>query len=210
MIRLLIADDHGIVRSGLKQLFALIPDVQVAGEAASGAEVMQCLRQDPVDLLLLDLNMPGINGADLIARVKAHHSDLPILVFTMHNEPLVAARVLQAGADGYITKDCETDILLAAVRKVAAHGHYMDPGIAEKMVFDAASTNARLPHTLLSERELQVLRLLITGLGVNDIASQLAISGKTVSTHKARLLEKLNLTNMAELMRYAMHNGLLD
>lgn len=210
MIRVLIADDHVIVRSGLKQLFALTSDIQVAGEAGSGAEVLQGLRQGPIDLLLLDLTMPGISGADLIARVKAHHSDLPILVLTMHNEPQVAARMLKAGAGGYITKDCEPEILLAAVRKVAAHGHYMDPGVAERMVFDAASTSARPPHTLLSERELQVLRLLITGLGVNDIATQLAISGKTVSTHKARLLEKLNLSNMAELIRYAMHNGLLD
>jgi DNA-binding NarL/FixJ family response regulator len=145
----------------------------------------------------------------LIARVKAHQIDLPILVFSMHNEPLVAARMLKAGASGYITKNCEPDILLAAVRKVAAHGNYIDPSIAEKMAFDATSTASRPLHTLLSERELEVFRLLTAGLGVNDIATQLAISPKTVSTHKARLLEKLNLSNMAELMRYAMHHDLL-
>ena len=209
MIRLLIADDHAILRAGLRQLFALTTDMQVVCEAANGAEVLAHLRQVPVDLLLLDLNMPGISGADLIARVKAHQSDLPILVFSMHNEPLIATRVLKAGASGYITKGCEPDILLAAVRKVAAHGNYLDPGIAEKMAFDATTTAERPLHTLLSDRELEVFRLLTSGQSVNAIATQLAISNKTVSTHKTRLMEKLNLSGMAELMRYAMQHDLL-
>lgn len=209
MIRLLIADDHAIVRGGLRQLFALATDLQVVAEAASSSEVLACLREQSVDLLLLDLNMPGISCADLIARVKARQSDLPILVFSMHNEPLVAARMLKAGASGYITKNCQPEILLAAVRKVAAHGNYIDPGIAERMAFDATSTASRPLHTLLSEREFEVFHLLTTGQGVNDIATQLVISRKTVSTHKARLLEKLNLSSMAELMRYAMQHDLL-
>lgn len=209
MIRLLIADDHAIVREGLRQLFALAPELKVVAEATSGAEVLACLRQQPVDLLLLDLNMPGISGADLIARVKAHQSDLPILVFSMHNEPLVAARMLRAGASGYITKNCGHELLLAAVRKVAAHGNYLDPDIAEQMAFDATSTAQRPLHALLSEREFEVFRLLTTGLGVNAIAAQLAISDRTVSTHKARLLEKLNLSSMADLMRYAVQHNLL-
>lgn len=209
MIRLLIADDHAIVRGGLKQIFALAPDLEVVGEAVNGSEVLERLRLDPVDLLLLDLNMPGISGADLITRIKAHRADLPILVLSMHNEPQVAARMLKAGASGYITKDCEPDILLAAIRKVAANGKYIDPDLAEKMVFDATSTAQRPPHSLLSERELEVLRLLTTGKGVNEIAMQLAISNKTVSTHKVRLMEKLNISSMADLMRYAMQHGLL-
>lgn len=209
MIRLLIADDHAIVRGGLKQLFALVQDMQVVAEAANGAEVLARLRQQPVDLLLLDLNMPGIGSVDLIAQVKAQQSDLQILMFSMHNEPLVAARMLKAGASGYITKSCEPDILLAAVRKVAAKSNYIDPDIAQKMVFDATSTASRPLHVLLSERELEVFHLLTTGLGVNDIATQLTISRQTVSTHKARLLEKLHLVSMAELMRYAMQHDLL-
>jgi DNA-binding NarL/FixJ family response regulator len=209
MIRVLIADDHAIVRAGLKQLFALAPDLQVAGEAANGAEVLEQLSRCPIDLLLLDLNMPGLNGASLLARVKARHPELPVLVFSMHNEPQVAASMLKAGANGYITKDCEPEVLLAAMHKVARHGNYLDPGIAEKMAFDATSSSQRPPHTYLSQRELEVLRLLTTGLGVNDIAAQLSISGKTVSTHKARLMEKLNLSSMADLMRYAMQHGLL-
>ena len=210
MIRLLIADDHALMRSGLKQLFAMTPDMQVVAEAASGAEVLERLRQQNCDLLLLDLNMPGISGTDLITRVKAHQSDLPILMLSMHNEPMVAARMLKAGASGFITKDCEPDRLLAAVRKVAARGHYIDPGIAEKMAFEATSTATRPPHVLLSERELEIFRLLTTGLAVNAIAAQLAISGKTVSTHKARLMEKLKCSSMADLMRYAMQNDLLQ
>ncbi len=209
MIRLLLADDHAIVRSGLKQIFALHPDVVVAGEAVNGSEVLEQLCREPFDLLLLDLNMPGINGSDLIRRVRAHQPDFPILVLTMHNEPQVAARMLKAGASGYITKDCEPEVLLAALRKVAAHGKYISPEIAEKMVFDVACEAPALPHHRLSDRELEVFRLLITGLGVNDIAAQLAISGKTVSTHKTRMMEKLNANTLADLMRYAMAHALL-
>jgi DNA-binding NarL/FixJ family response regulator len=209
MIRLVIADDHAIVRSGLKQIFALVTDVEVVGEATSGSDVLESLRHDPFDLLLLDLNMTGISGADLIARIKAHRADLPILVLSMHNEPQVAARMLKAGANGYITKDCEPDILLAAIRKVAAHGKYIAPDLAAQMVFDVSSTTQQPLHQLLSNRESEVLRLLTTGIGVNEIATQLSISNKTVSTHKVRLMEKMNLTSMADLMRYAMQHKLL-
>ncbi len=206
MIRLVIADDHAIVRGGLKQIFAMVPDFEVVGEAVNGSEVLDCLRLAPFDLLLLDLNMSGISGADLIKRVKAHRSDLPVLVLSMHNEPQVAARMLRAGAAGYITKDCEPDILLAAIRKVAANGRYIAPDLAEKMVFDVTSTGQRLPHSLLSNREYEVFDLLISGKSVNEIATQLAISNKTVSTHKVRLMEKMNLSNMADLLRYAMEH----
>ena len=206
MIRILIADDHAVVRGGLKQLFTLTPDIRVSGEATSGAEVLDRLRQDSVDLLLLDLNMPGISGADLITRARAHRPGLPILVFSMHNEPEIAARMLKAGAGGYITKDCNPDVLLAAVRKVAAHGNYIDPDIASQMAF--IDTDRRSAHNRLSERELLVLRLLTRGLCVKEIGNQLAISGKTVSTHKARLMEKLGTTSMADLMRYAIEHNL--
>jgi DNA-binding NarL/FixJ family response regulator len=210
MIQLLLADDHAIVRSGLKQIFAMQADIVVAAEAVNGGEVLERLRQQAVDLLLLDLNMPGPSGADLITRVKAHQPDLPILVLSMHNEPQVATRVLKAGANGYITKDCEPDVLLAAIRKVAAQGRYIAPEIAEKMAFEAAGANGTLPHHHLTGRELEVFRLLTTGLGVNDIAHHLSLSNKTVSTHKVRMMEKLNCLSLADLMRYAMAHGLLD
>jgi len=209
MIRLLLADDHAIVRQGLAQLFALTSDLLVAGQACNGLEAMALLRQQTFDLLLLDLNMPGISGSDLIARIKVHDPGLPILVLSMHNQPQVAAQALKAGVGGFITKDCEPDVLLAAIRQVAAHGHYLDPKIAVQMAFDANARERRSPYSRLSERELTVLRLLLKGLGVKEIGEQLAISGKTVSTHKARMMEKLGAASMADLMRYALEHELL-
>lgn len=209
MIRLVIAEDHAIVRGGLKQMFAMVPDFEVVGEAVNGGEVLDCLRQNEFDLLLLDINMPGISGADLIARVKAQKAPLPILVLSMHNESQVAARMLKAGANGYITKDSEPALLVEAIRKVAGGGKYILPELAEQMVFDNATPSDRLPHTLLSNRELDVFRLLVTGRGVNDIAEQLCISNKTVSTHKVRLLEKMNVTAVADLVRYAIQHDLM-
>lgn len=209
MIRLLIADDHALVRGGLRQIFALVSDFEVVCEAASGAEVLQCLRQSPCDLLLLDLNMPGLSGADLLARVKAHNPALPVLVLSMHNEPLVATRVLKAGANGFITKDCEPEALIAAIRTVAAHGNYIDSDIATQMAFDTTSAKAGALHLTLSERELEIFKLLTTGHSLTDIGEKLFISRKTVSTHKARLMEKLDVDSMAGLMRYAMQQGLL-
>jgi len=209
MIRLLLADDHAIVRSGLTQIMALIPDMQVTGVASNGLEVMEQLRQQSFDLLLMDLNMPGIGGIELIARIKAHQPDVPILVLSMHDSPQVAAQVLKAGADGFITKDCEPADLLGAIRQVAAHGHYIDPQIAAQMAFDASAPGQSAPHQRLSERELSVLRLLTQGLAVKQIGAQLAISGKTVSTHKVRLMYKLGTPSMADLMRYAIEHKLL-
>ena len=209
MIRLLIADDHAIVRSGLKQIFALMPDLEVVGEASNSAEVLELLRSPlALDLLLLDLNMEGLGAADLIGRIRSRREHLPILVLSMHNEPQVASRMLKAGANGYITKDCDADVLLAAIRKVAAGGKSIAPALAERMVFEVASNMARPLHAFLSGREAEVLHMLIAGVGVNDIARQLGISNKTVSTHKIRLMEKLRAGSMAELMRYAIDNGL--
>jgi DNA-binding NarL/FixJ family response regulator len=210
MIRLVLADDHAIVRSGLLQIFSLLPDIEVLAEATNGGEVLEILHKYPdIDLILLDLSMDGISGADLISRIKAHRPTLPVLVLSMHNEAQVAARMLRAGANGYITKDCNPEILLAAMRKIAAGGKYIAPDLAEKMVFEVTEANDRPLHDLLSDRERDVLRLLTQGKVVKEIADQLAISNKTVSTYKIRLMEKLQLSNMAELMRYAMAHGLL-
>jgi DNA-binding NarL/FixJ family response regulator len=209
MTRLLIADDHAIVRSGLRQIFAMTPDLQVVGEAVNGAEVLDSLRQAPYDVLLLDLNMPGISGADLIARVRAHRPDLPILVLSMHDQAQVVTSALKAGATGYATKDCEPETLFTAVRQVARGQRYIVPALAEKMVLQATLRAPEAPHLLLSQRELEVLRLLARGLGVNEIAAELAISNKTVSTHKARLMEKMDLSSVADLVRYAIQHQLL-
>lgn len=210
MIRLLLADDHAIVRSGLKQLFSLAPDLRVVGEAMDGAGLMEALRAQMPDLVLLDINMPGVSGPDLIARIRSHWPALPLLVLSMHNEPQVAARVLKAGASGYVTKDSDMDVLLAAIRRVAGGGRFIVPELAERLVFDVTLNIDQLPHSLLSERELEVFKLLVAGMGVNDIATQLCISNKTVSTHKTRLMEKMNLVSTAELVRYALHHRLVS
>lgn len=208
MIRLLIADDHAIVRGGLKQILALAPDIELAGEAANGAEVLQQVRCGVFDLLLLDMTMPGVSGVDLIGRIKLCRAALPILIFTMHNEPQVATRALKAGASGFITKDSDPEKLLAAIRKVSAGGKYIDPAVAEQMVFAATFQSRDLPHTLLSDREFEVFRMLAAGKSINKIAEQLCLSNKTISTHKAHLMEKMNLGSVAELVRYAMQHGL--
>ena len=210
MIRLLLADDHAIVRSGLKQLFSLAPDLRVVGEAMDGAGLMEALRAQMPDLVLLDINMPGVSGPDLIARIRSHWPALPLLVLSMHNEPQVAARVLKAGASGYVTKDSDMDVLLAAIRRVAGGGRFIVPELAERLVFDVTLNIDQLPHSLLSERELEVFKLLVAGMGVNDIATQLCISNKTVSTHKTRLMEKMNLVSTAGLVRYALHHRLVS
>ena len=208
-VRLLIADDHTLMRAGLKQIFAWAPDFVVAAEAGNGNEVLEHLRRGTFDVLLLDLNMPGVSGLDLITRVKSHWPQLPILVLTLHAEPMIASRALKAGARGYITKNCEPDVLQAAIRKVAAQGNYIAPELAEKMVFQVVSKVQPLLHHQLTNRELEVLHLLIAGLGSTHIAKRLLISHKTVSTHKTRLMEKLGVNSIADLMRYAMDSGLL-
>jgi DNA-binding NarL/FixJ family response regulator len=209
MIRLMIADDHAIVREGLKQLFALVADISVVGAATNGAEVLEALRRNTTDLLLLDMTMPGISGVELITRVKAQNPQQKILVLSMHNEPQIARRALTAGANGYLTKDSDPEVLLAAIRKVAGGGRHIDASLVEALVFDAGDSGEQAPHEQLSERELQILRLLVQGRSVNEIAEALVISNKTVSTHKSRLMQKLNLSNNAELVRYGVDHSLI-
>jgi DNA-binding NarL/FixJ family response regulator len=169
------------------------------------------LRQDrSFDLVLLDMTMPGVSGVNLISRIRAQEGAPPILILSMHNELQIARRALSAGASGYLTKDSRPDILIAAIRKVAAGGRFIDPGLAEQMVFEADGAGQRLPHELLSDREFNILRLLVRGMSVNDIAEELVISNKTVSTHKARLMQKMNFQNTAELVRYAVTHGLIE
>lgn len=210
MIRLMIADDHAVVRNGIKLMLALAPDMELIAEAVDGAVVLHQAREGGIDLLLLDMNMPGISGVDLIGRVKLCRPELPILVFTMHNDAQLAMRALKAGASGFICKDSEPETLLAAIRKVSAGGKYLDPAVAEQIALDATSTNLKPPHTLLSDRELEIFRLLVAGLSSNEIAEKLCISNKTISTHKTHLMEKMSLYSVADLVRYAMQYGLAE
>lgn len=209
MIRLLIADDHAIVREGLKKILALNRDIDVAAEASDGAGVIQQLRNAAdFDLLMLDLTMPGIDGINLIKHIKSCHAALPILVFSMHNEPHVAFRAIRAGAAGFLAKDSDPEILLEAIRKVAGGGKYIDPMLTERLAFDAILPEQCVPHALLSDREFEVFRLLVAGKRINEIADQLAISNKTVSTHKQHLMEKMKVGNTADLVRYAVQHNM--
>ncbi|MBZ0106379.1 MAG: response regulator transcription factor [Sulfuricella denitrificans] len=209
MIRLIITDDHAIVRHGLKQILALAPDIEVAGEAGDGQELLDLLGRTDCGLVLLDMNMPGISGMELIGKVRASYPEIPILVLSMHIEGSVASRALKAGAAGYLTKDSEPEALVAAIRKVAAGGRFIDPVMVETLVFDG-DADSSLPHQRLSERELQVFTRLVAGETVSEIADKLFLSVKTISTHKFRLMQKMKLQTTSDLVRYAVRHGLIE
>ena len=209
MIRVLVAEEHTIVREGIKQLIGLAKDMQVVGEASNGEQLLATLRQVACDVVLLDISMPGVNGLEAIPRIRALAHAPAILVLSMHDEAQMAARALKIGAAGYATKDSDPALLLAAIRKVASGGRYIDPQLADRMVFEVGLTDERPAHALLSEREFSVFERLVQGASVNEIAQQLALSNKTISTHKARLMQKMNVSSMADLVRYAMEHKLL-
>jgi DNA-binding NarL/FixJ family response regulator len=210
MIRILLADDHALVREGLKQLFALTPDFHVAAEASNGAQVLELLRRERFSIAILDMTMPGISGPDLIQRVLSGDNPPPVLVLSMHEEPQIARRALAAGAAGYLTKDSAPETLLAAVRKVAYGGRFLATSLAEAIAFEAINAGPSASHEQLTDREFQIFSLLARGNGVTEIANQLAISSKTVSTHKARLMEKMGFTCNADIVRHAIDQGLVD
>jgi len=209
VIRVVVTEDHAIVREGIKQLIGLAKDLQVVGEASTVEQLLDTLRYTPCDVVLLDISMPGSSGLEAIPRIRALEPAPAILMLSMHDEAQMAARALKAGAAGYATKDSDPALLLTAIRRVAGGGRYIDPALADRMVFEVGLTDARPLHTLLSEREFSVFERLAQGANVNDIAHQLALSSKTISTHKARLMQKLKVNSLAELVRYAMEHRLL-
>lgn len=210
MIRLVIADDHAIVREGLKRIVASEPDMQVVGEAGDGAEVMQRVRGDEFEVLVLDLSMPGRSGMELIRQVHADRPRLRILVLSMHQELQYAVRAIKSGACGYLTKDSAPGQLAQAIRKVASGGAFISAEVAEQLALGAMPGSQSLPHEALSDREFEVLRLLAAGISVSDIAVRLHLSVKTVSTHKAHLMQKMGLQNPSELFRYVIKHGLTE
>jgi DNA-binding NarL/FixJ family response regulator len=209
MTRILIADDHALMREGIKQLISLFGNIEVVCEAENGGQVMDCLRNQSLDLAVLDMTMPGVSGVDLIAWIREHFPALPVLILSMHNEPQVALRALKAGANGYLTKDNDPETLVSAIQKVASGGQVIDAMLAEQVVFKGKPA-PRTSHLQLSEREIHILRLLARGFSINRIAEELDISNKTVSTHKARLMQKMAFSNNAELVRYAIAQGLVE
>ena len=204
MTRIVLADDHKIVRDGLKRILAATADLEVAGEAADGDELLKLVKAADYEVAVVDMSMPGLSGIALIKRLKAEKPKLRVLVLSMHGESQYAARALKAGASGYLTKDSAAEQLVGALRKIAAGGVHISEAAAASLV--AAQ---RAPHEALSDREFEVLKLLVEGLGPTDIGDKLHLSVKTVSTHKTRILEKLQLGSTAELVRYALEHKLV-
>ncbi len=210
MIRIVIADDHAIVREGLKRIVSSLAGLDMVGEAADGTETLQRVRELDFDVLLLDLSMPGRSGMELIKLVHAEKPRLRILVLSMHQELQYAVRAIKSGASGYLTKESAPALLEQAIRKIAAGGAWISAEVAEQLALGAMPGSQALPHESLSDREFEVFRLLAAGVSVTDIATQLSLSVKTVSTHKANLMHKLGLGNASELVRYALKHGLTD
>lgn len=210
MIRVVIADDHTIVREGLKQILRADPELAIAGEARDGAEALDCVRRLDFDVLLLDMSMPKKSGIELIKQIKSERPKLRILILSMHEEQQYAVRAIKSGASGYLTKESAPAQLLSAIRKVAAGGAFISAAVAEQLALGAMPQTDGPPHTALSDREYEVFQLLVAGKTVSDIATRLNVSVKTVSTHKARLMEKMGMTNHAELIRYALAHRLVD
>jgi DNA-binding NarL/FixJ family response regulator len=211
VIRIVIADDHAIVREGLKRIASDAPDLQVVGEAADGTEVMERVRDLDFDVLVLDLSMPGRSGMELIKLVKAEKPRLRILVLSMHQEMQYAVRAIRSGASGYLTKESAPAQLVLALGKIAAGGAYISAEVAEQLALGAMpGAAAAAPHESLTHREFDVVRRLASGESVTDVATALSLSVKTVSTHKANSMAKLGLHNQTELVRYALKHGLID
>jgi len=206
----LLADDHAMVRAGLKEILTDTGDIEVAGEATNGQEALAAVRARDYDVAVLDMSMPGRSGLELIRQVKDEKPKLRVLVLTMHSESQYAVRALKAGASGYLTKESAADELVAAIRRVAAGGAYVSPETAERLALDSGARADAPPHTRLSDREFQVFQMIARGRAVGEIARDLKLSAKTVSTHKTRILEKMGLANPAELVRYALEHQLLD
>ena len=210
MIRIVVADDHTIVREGLTRILTGQSDIEIAGEATNGHEVMERVRAGGFDLLLMDLSMPGKSGIELLKQVKDEKPKLPVLILTMHEEDQYALRAIRAGASGYLTKESAPEQLVAAIRKIASGRLFISPGVAEQLALDVrphgdADTP---PHKSLSDREFEVFRMLVQGKSVSEIAALLHLSVKTVSTHKTKVLEKIRVSSIADLVRYALANNL--
>lgn len=210
MIRILIADDHPVVREGLKQVISKASDITIAGEALNGQEVVDAVSKEQFDVLVLDLHMPGRDGFEVLRYLRHAHPKLPILILSVYPEDQVGIRVLRAGAAGFLSKDSAPKELINAIRKVYGGGKYVSQALAERLAVEVAIHDHDLPHKVLSDREFQVLCMIASGKIIRDIALELALSEKTVRTYRDRLLEKMNLKNDVELTHYAIRHNLVE
>ena len=210
MVRILIADDHAIVRAGLKQVISKTADLSVTGEAGSGEDALALLEHGEYDVLVLDLSMPGRGGADALKQIRVSYPDLPVLILSMHPEEQFAVRALKSGASGYLSKESAPEQLVEAIRRVASGRKYVSSSLAEQLAEDVNRREADEPHDALSNRELQVLCMIASGQTVTDIAENLSLSVKTVSTYRERIMDKMRLKNNVELTHYAIKHRLVE
>ncbi|MBW1784628.1 MAG: response regulator transcription factor [Deltaproteobacteria bacterium] len=209
MIKILVADDHAIVREGLKQIVADTTDMVVAGEAADGQEVLEQVRKEEWDLILLDISMPGRGGIDTLKNLKVEKPALPVLILSMYPEEQYAIRALKAGAAGYLTKESAPEELIAAIRKVSGGGRYISAALADNLASHIETRTEKPLQESLSDREYQVMLMIASGKTVSEIAEELSLSVKTISTNRTRALRKMNMKNNAEMTRYAIKHGLV-
>jgi DNA-binding NarL/FixJ family response regulator len=210
MIEILIADDHAIVREGLKQIVADTSDMIVIDEASDGHEVLALLSKNNYDVVVLDMAMPGLTGLDILKQIKRETPKLPVLILSVHPEEQYAVRALKAGASGYLTKESAPDELITAIRKVSMGGKYITSFLAEKLAFELEVDTEKPPHKTLSDREFQVMCMIAKGRTIKNIAEELYLSPKTVSTYRSRILEKMKMKSNEELTHYAINNHLID
>ena len=210
MIRVLIADDHDIVREGMKRVFARTPDIEVAGEASTGQEALELVWHNSYDVVILDISLPGRNGLEILKQIKNHQPKLPVLILSMYPEEQYAVRVLRAGAAGYLTKESDKGELIDAIRRIVKGKKYITPALAERLAAELESASEKAPHEKLTDREYHLLCLIANGKGSREIAEELSLSVKTVSTHRGRILEKMGMKSNAELTHYAIQNKLVD
>lgn len=209
-MRILIVDDHVVVRQGIKQIIKDMDRPIEVGEAGNGSEAIRMLREGDWDMVLLDINLPGKNGIEVLKNIKAEWKRLPVLMLTMYSEDQYAMRAIKNGASGYMTKETASDELMNAINRVMNGGRYISSEVAEKLVFDQGDSENELPHTELSDREYEVLRLIASGHTVSEIADLLMLSVKTISTYRSRILEKMKMKHNAELTHYAIKHSLVE
>ncbi|MDQ7786411.1 MAG: response regulator transcription factor [Thermodesulfovibrionales bacterium] len=210
MIRLLIADDHAIVRRGLKQIISETSDMFVVAEASSGLEALDKLADNSFDVVLLDISMPGKSGMDVLRQLKRKKPKMPVLMLSVHPEEQYAIRALRAGAAGYLTKESAPDELIAAIRKISRGGKFVSSSLAEKLIYEIEGYSEKPAHEVLSDREYQIMCMFAKGKLIKDIAYELSLSIQTVSTYKNRILVKLKMGSLAEMVRYALTEGLVE
>jgi len=209
-MKILIADDHAVVREGLKQILSESPEMVVTAEASTGPEVFEKIGKDDFDLIVLDIAMPGRGGLDILKEIKNKKPRLPVLILSMYPEDQYAVRVLKAGASGYMTKESAPAELINAIKQISKGKKYVSPSLAEKLALDLEITTGRPPHESLSDREYQVMCMIASGKTLKEIAEKLSLSIKTISTYRSRILEKMNMKSNAELTHHAIKNRLVD